>query len=107
MNVKIVVFVPVENADAVRDAIGKAGGGQLGEYSYCSYSVLGKGRFVPSDNAKPHIGQANTLEEVEEERIEVTCDKSIAKQVVEAIKFVHPYEEVALDIYHLIADEDV
>lgn len=107
MKVKIVVFVPLENADSVREAIGVAGGGQIGEYSYCSYTVIGKGRFMPSNNAKPHIGKPNQLEAVEEERIEVVCEREQAKQVVEAIKKVHPYEEVALDIYSLIDEGDL
>jgi hypothetical protein len=106
MKVKIVVFVPVVNADEVREAIGKAGGGQLGEYSFCSYAVLGTGRFLPSDNANPHIGQVGKLEQVTEERIEITCDQTLAKKVVKAIKAAHPYEEVALDIYPLL-DLDV
>lgn len=102
MRVKIVTFVPVENADTVREAIGNAGAGQIGEYSFCSYSVIGKGRFTPSDKANPHIGSAGNVEIVDEERIEVECDRSKAKVVVEAMKSVHPYEEVAFDVYPLI-----
>ena len=56
MNVKIVTFVPVAHADSVRQALGRAGAGQIGEYSYCSFSVVGQGRFKPSDSANPHIG---------------------------------------------------
>ncbi len=103
--VKIVTFVPVENADAVRDALGNAGAGQIGEYSFCSYSVIGKGRFTPSENANPHIGEKNTPEVVKEERIEVVCERSKAKAVITAMKQVHPYEEVAFDIYPLINEE--
>jgi hypothetical protein len=107
MKVKIVVFVPVENADEVREVVGKAGGGRLGEYSFCSYTVTGTGRFLPSDRAKPHIGKVGKLEQVKEERIEITCDQTLAKKVVEAIKAVHPYEEVALDIYPLLTTDEL
>ena len=58
MKVKIVTFVPVAEANTVRAALGKAGAGQIGEYSYCSYSVTGKGRYIPSDKANPHIGHS-------------------------------------------------
>lgn len=102
MKVKIVTFAPLENADAVRNALGNAGAGQIGEYSFCSYSVIGKGRFTPSDKANPHIGSAGNVEIVEEERIEVECDRSNAKAVIEAMKLAHPYEEVAFDVYPLI-----
>jgi len=100
--VKIVTFVPIENADAIRKALGDAGAGRIGEYSFCSYSVVGKGRFLPSENTDPHIGAAGVLEAVEEERIEVVCDRSNAKRVIEAMKEAHPYEEVAFDIYPLV-----
>lgn len=107
MKVKIVTFVPLENADAVREALGEAGAGQIGEYSFCSYSVVGKGRFTPSDNANPHIGASGIAEIVEEERIEVECDRSKAKAVIEAMKTAHPYEEVAFDIYQLLEEDEL
>jgi hypothetical protein len=105
--VKIVTFVPLEYADSVREALGRAGAGHIGEYSYCSYSVVGKGRFIPSEHANPHIGAANIPETVEEERIEVVCNRSDAKAVISALKEAHPYEEVALDVYPLIDIEDL
>jgi hypothetical protein len=97
--VKLVVFVPEANADDVRQALGEAGAGKIGEYSFCSFSVKGIGRFMPSDKANPHIGQAGKLEEVAEERIEVTCQKDQVAELVSVIKQVHPYEEVVIDIY--------
>jgi len=47
-----------------------------------------------------HLCKAK-LEEVEEERIEVTCDRALVPDIIAAIKKVHPYEEVALDVYKL------
>lgn len=105
--VKIVTFTPIENADEIRRALGEAGAGVIGEYSFCSYSVIGKGRFTPSQNANPHIGTANNPEVVEEERIEVVCDRANAKVVVAAMKAAHPYEEVAFDIYPLLDEADL
>lgn len=101
--VKIVVFVPEENADDIREALGKAGAGEIGEYSYCSFSIKGVGRFKPSKNAEPHIGSANKLETVNEERIEVACEKDQAADIIKVIKQVHPYEEVVIDIYTMLS----
>lgn len=100
--VKIAVTVPLADADKVREALGKAGAGKQGNYSFCSYSVIGKGRFLPTEGAKPAIGEVGKPEIVEEERIEVTCDRDIAKSVIAAMKAVHPYEEVAYDVYELL-----
>lgn len=52
--VKVVVSVPVKDAKYVRAEIGRLGGGTLGNYSFCSYSVLGKGSFMPNDKAHPY-----------------------------------------------------
>lgn len=98
---KIAVYVPVNHADAVRNAIGVAGGGQLGNYAFCSFSSKGIGRFFPQDGARPAIGEVGKLEQVEEERIEVTCTEEVIHAVVAAIRRVHPYEEIAMDILEL------
>jgi hypothetical protein len=98
---KIVVYVPLAQANLVREEIGKAGGGKLGKYSYCSFSTKGVGRFRPEEGAKPSIGSIGNFEEVEEERIEVTCDTRVVGNVIAAIKRVHPYEEIAMDVYSL------
>ncbi len=98
---KIVVYVPLDHADKVREAIGSAGGGKLGKYSFCSFSTQGIGRFRPDEGANPHIGTVGKLEKVEEERIEITCDTTLVEPVVAAIRRVHPYEEIAMDIWLL------
>jgi len=100
-NVKIVVFVPETHTDIVREAIGRAGGGKLGKYSFCSFSTRGIGRFRPDEGANPHIGSVGKFEEAEEERIEITCSGEMLNKIVSAIKKVHPYEEVAMDVYKL------
>ena len=105
--VKIVVFVPLSHTDIVRTAMGDAGAGAIGNYSHCTFSSKGLGRFKPLDGAHPAIGEVGKFEEVEEERIETVCLKEKAKDVITAIKKVHPYEEVALDVYPLINPEEL
>jgi len=105
--VKIVTFVPIEDADKIRQALGEAGAGVIGEYNFCSYSSTGKGRFTPSSTANPHIGEPNKPEVVAEERIEVVCDRLNAKVVIAALKEAHPYEEVAVDIYPLLDEGQI
>lgn len=107
MKVKISTTVPVENADELRAALGKAGAGVFGDYRYCSFSVTGKGRFIPVAGANPHIGQVGKLEEVDEEQIEVICDRSIAKEVIAVLKKSHPYEEVIVDVTPLLSEEEL
>lgn len=100
-NIKIVVFVPETHTDVVREAMGKAGAGKIGNYSFCTFSSKGIGRFKPEQGANPHIGQVGKFEEVIEERIETICPREKLQDVINAIKEVHPYDEVAFDIYPL------
>ncbi|HEX8947242.1 MAG TPA: hypothetical protein VF829_03460 [Candidatus Paceibacterota bacterium] len=96
---KIVVTVPVEAADQVRQAMGEAGAGKVGNYSFCSFSVRGVGRFMPNEGANPAIGEVGRSEQVEEERIEAPCEDILLDAVTEAIRRVHPYEEPVIDIF--------
>lgn len=105
--VKISTTVPLDHADDVRDALGKAGAGIIGDYSFCSFSTTGRGRFLPGDKANPHIGEAGMLETVEEEHIEVVCDRTAAKQVIKALRDAHPYEEVIVNIVPLIGEDQL
>lgn len=98
---KLVVYAPVENEQEIRQAIGLAGAGAIGEYSYCSFSTQGTGRFLPGDNTSPYIGTKGKLEEVNEVKIETIIPEKIEKKVLNAMFKAHPYEEVAYDIYPL------
>jgi len=99
---KIVVTVPLEEADAVRLALGEAGAGRIGNYAFCSFSSIGVGRFLPQHGAAPSLGEVGSMEEVAEERIEVSCDNQLLGQVVDAIRLAHPYEEPIIDVYTLL-----
>ena len=102
--VKIVVSIPPEHSEKLRNAIGEAGGGAIWDnYSFCSFTVKGVGRFKPSENAHPFIGEKGKLDEVEEERIELTCQKSIAAKIIKVIRDNHPYEEPVIDVYPLLS----
>ena len=102
--VKIVVTVPLEHGAKLREAIGNAGGGKIGDnYSYCSFTLKGIGRFKPDEGAHPFVGEVGKLDEVEEERIEITCEKSMAAKVAKVIRDNHPYEEPVIDVYPLLS----
>lgn len=96
---KLVMYVPLSHADILREEIGKAGAGKIGNYTHCTFSIKGTGRFKPEEGSNPTIGQMGKLEEVEEERIETVCEAEKLGDVLAAIKAVHPYEEPATDVY--------
>ena len=97
--VTIVVIVPESHADLIREIMGRMGAGESKHYSHCSFSVKGTSRFMPKKGAQPFLGQEGVLETVSEERIETTCPIDRLKEVLNAIKKAHPYEETVIDIY--------
>ena len=100
---KWVVYVPAENADAVREAMFAAGSGHIGDYSHCSWSVSGTGQFLPHEGAAPTIGSVGSVERVPEERVEVVAPTRLRAHVLAALRTAHPYEEPAFDIFALAA----
>lgn len=98
---KIIFFVPVEDAELVKEAMFEAGAGRMGNYEKCSFEMLGTGQFRPIKGANPTIGKVDQIERVKELRIEMICDDNILKRVVMALKESHPYEEPAFDIIEL------
>lgn len=98
---KIAVYVPEEEAEDVRTALGKAGAGALGDYSYCTFSYEGTGRFLPGKDADPYIGNPGMIEAVDEVKIEAVYPARLEKKIVSAMLKAHPYEEVAYDLYKL------
>ena len=104
--VKIVVTIPRDNVEEVRNAICKVGAGVIGNYTYCTTATDSIGTFIPDDNANPYIGEKNKMEFVEEVKLEVVCNIENVKSVLIELRKVHPYEEPAIDIFPLI-DERV
>jgi hypothetical protein len=106
-HVKIVVFVPITHSDKIREVMGQAGAGIIGNYSHCTWSITGVGRYKPLDGSNPTVGEVGKFEEVEEERIETVCPRNKAREVINAVRKAHPYEEVAFDIFTIISEEDL
>ena len=101
MNRKLVVFVPSEALDAVRDAVFAAGAGRIGEYERCSWYTEGTGTFLGGESANPTIGERGREERVPELRLETVYPAEQEEEVVRALREAHPYEEPAFDLYPL------
>lgn len=100
-HVKLVVFVPKSNLEAVSNALYDAGAGELGNYSRCSFSTTGRGTFMGNSQSHPVIGQPNKVEIVEEARFETLAPINKLPTIIAALRKAHPYEEPAFDIFPL------
>lgn len=100
---KLVVFAPEDAADKVADAIFCAGAGRIGNYTSCSFRSPGTGTFFGEEGANPAVGQARTLERVQEVRIETVLPIDRVAPCIRAVREAHPYETPAFDLVQLAA----
>ena len=99
---KLVVYVPKDYADDVRNALFKAGAGGIGNYDCCSYNSVGQGTFRAGDGANPFVGEVGQLHTEDEIRIEVVYPVMNERRILQSLKAVHPYEEPAYDCIPLV-----
>ena len=102
VNRKLVVFVPSEALDAVRDALFAAGAGRIGEYERCSWYTEGVGTFFGGERTLPTIGERGREERVPEIRLETVFPEERHDEVLAELQEAHPYEEPAFDVYPLL-----
>jgi hypothetical protein len=100
---KLVVFVPRDALDAVRDALFSAGAGRIGDYERCSWYTEGTGTFLGGEATSPAVGERGVEERVPEARLETVFPAERHDDVVAALRAAHPYEEPAFDIYELVS----
>jgi len=99
---KLVVFVPREALDPVRDALFAAGAGRIGDYQRCSWYTAGTGTFLAGEGTAPTVGERGREERVAELRLETVFPEERQDEVLAALRTAHPYEEPAFDIYPLL-----
>ncbi|HEV8687618.1 MAG TPA: hypothetical protein VGQ84_10100 [Gaiellaceae bacterium] len=102
MNRKLVVFVPPEALDVVRDALFDAGAGRIGDYERCSWYTEGTGTFRGGETTSPTVGEKGREERVRELRLETVFPDDRHVEVIDALRRAHPYEEPAFDVYPLL-----
>lgn len=99
---KVVIYVPTTHLEVVRTQIIKENSCTIGNYMGCTFSGEGEGSFVPLEGSNPFIGAVGAVEKVKENKIEFMAYKDEVPYLVNKIKSVHPYEEMAYDVYDLV-----
>jgi len=98
---KLVVFVPADDVDRLRDALSAAGAGVIGNYSHCTFNLAGQGTFLGGETTDPAVGRRGRLERVDEVHMEMVCSAEAMPAAVRTLVEQHPYEEPAYEIYAL------
>jgi len=95
------VYVPNDYSEQLKEALFSAGAGNIGFYDECSFKIEGNGTFRPIEGSNPFSGQQNVRENADENMISLIFEAYKQSNIIAAMKEVHPYEEVAHQIYSL------
>jgi dinuclear metal center YbgI/SA1388 family protein len=98
---KLVTYIPESHLGKVRDALFQAGAGVIGNYEQCGFSSVGTGSFRGSEKTRPFSGEKGKVHFENEIRFETILFSHLKEKIIKALLAVHPYEEVAYDIYAL------
>lgn len=100
----LVVYVPKNALNKVKNALFSAGAGKYGLYDECAFMTRGKGQFRPLDGARPFIGKIGAVKKVREYRMEVIIDgEDKIEGVIKALLASHPYQTPSYHIYNTIS----
>jgi dinuclear metal center YbgI/SA1388 family protein len=98
---KLYTYVPQENVQGLKDALFETGAGEIGNYSDCSFSVIGQGTFKGNKLSNPVVGKKNVRTYVDEVKVEIIFPTWLEQKLVRTLKTNHPYEEVAYEIINI------
>jgi hypothetical protein len=99
---QIVFYVPIDQAEKVKESLFAAGAGRLGHYEKCSFETKGIGQFLPLPGSEPFIGRVGEIERVTELKVEMICKKDCLDSAIESLKSSHPYETPAFYVIELV-----
>jgi len=100
------VYVPLEHAEALKQAMFSAGAGQIGQYDHCAWQTLGQGQFRPLAGSQPSIGHHNVEQRLDELKIELVCSENTIVAVLDALLEAHPYETPAYGAIRFLSRDD-
>ena len=101
---KLTTFVPIENAEKLRNALFNAGAGNIGNYDRCSFNIDGEGTYRGNQNPNPAIGKKGENHTENETQISVIYESKNEATILASLQKNHPYEEIS---YHLLTTENV
>lgn len=98
---KLTTYVPVAEANDLREALFNAGAGNIGNYDHCSFNVIGKGSYRGNENTNPTVGKKGELMFEDETCISVIFESYLESKIIKTLFKHHSYEEVAYEVITL------
>lgn len=98
---KLEIFIPESHLEVLRTALQSVDAGHIGNYDSCLSFSRVTGCWRPLEGTNPYLGEANTISEEPELKVEVTCLREKVDATLDAIKAIHPYEEPVINVIPL------
>jgi dinuclear metal center YbgI/SA1388 family protein len=99
--VKVVVFIPSGYEENITEALKGLKAGRIGPYRLCTFKCRGEGTFLPDEDSHPFLGEVGRLQRASEWRLEILTNRDDLGELIKTVRRLHPYEEMAYDIYPL------
>ena len=98
---KLVTYIPESHFEKVKNALFEAGAGVIGNYDRCGFTTSWTGSYRGNESTKPFLGEKGKIHFEKEMRFETILFSHLKDKAIKALIEVHPYEEVAYDLYVL------
>lgn len=105
MEYKLEIYTPEEYVTPIRDVLNAVGAGVVGDYDSVVSVVKISGFWRPTEKANPATGEVGKINFGEEVRVDVRCRKELVRQTMAAVREIHPYEELAINVIPLANHE--
>ena len=104
---KISLTIPADYKDRLMDEVNGSMRQMYPGYDRVFSVARTEGTWRPLEGSEPFIGKAGEISVEEELRIDFAVKAEDLKEVILAIRRVHPYEEPAIDILPMLLWKDV
>ena len=98
---KLNTYVPNSHLSVVEKSLYKAGAGNIGNYSECSFISTGRGGFKPNKKSNPFKGTVGKRNLEDESKLQVVFAKNLKKKVLSSLHKTHPFETPAYEIFNI------
>jgi len=98
---KIEVYLPKEEIENIISAASKLGACKIGNYDHVASYYQIEGCWRPLEESSPVTGEKNEVNFGSEYKLELRCEETHIRKVINKIREIHPYEEALINIIRL------
>jgi len=104
MTYKLEIYLPKDIIPTILEAVTKLGACRVGDYDHVASYYEIEGCWRPLEASEPLTGEKNTVNYGKEYKLEIRCEETYVKSVLQKIRELHPYEEALINVIRLDND---